>query len=267
MTGKWIEVFRTGDYGEKGSYTEADIDQIIANFNATDRAPIVVGHPSTDSPAWGWIDALKRKGDTLFARIAEMRDELKQAIADGRFRNRSIRLIQRDDGPSLAHVGFLGGVLPEVKGLAPLPAFATGEGIEFEFGVPAPAADPMSKELDDLRRQLSDEINRRAQVEIELAELKAKTRRQEFETWVSAQVEQGRIPVSLKDALISLLTSLPPAGEVAFAMGEKNMRASAVDLVKTIISALPAPAFSQGLPAPADNPPPAQQPVDLTKYL
>lgn len=51
MTGKWIEIFRTGDYGDKGSYKEADIDQIIANFNETDKVPIVVGHPSTDSPS------------------------------------------------------------------------------------------------------------------------------------------------------------------------------------------------------------------------
>lgn len=267
MTGKWIEVFRTGDYGDKGSYTEADIDQIIANFNETDKVPIVVGHPSTDSPAWGWVDALKRKGDTLFARVAEMRDELQQAIADGRFRNRSIKLIHRDTGPALAHIGFLGGVLPEVKGLASLPAFAAGDGVEFEFGISVSDAgdairqelDSLRQELDSLKQQLSDETVRRVAAESELEQLKAQTRRQEFEAWVQEQVQQGRIPVSLKDALISLLTSLPAAGEVSFS------RVSAVDLVKTIISTLPAPTFSQELPPPAPHQ--AKQPVDLTKYL
>lgn len=266
MIGKWIEIFKAGDYGEKGSYTEAVLDGIVANFDATDKAPIVVGHPKTDSPAWGWIDALKREGDRLFARVGEMRAELVAAIADGRFKNRSVKLVSSGgNGPRLAHLGFLGGVLPEVTGLAPLPEFAAADGVEFEA-----ALSPDRGEADDaLRMQLSDEITRRINAEAELANLKALARKQEFEAWVDEQANQGRIPQSLKDAVTSLLISLPASGEVSFSMDDKPLKATPVELMKTIISTLPAPSFSMELPLVHDknvNGLPAQ-PVDLTKYL
>jgi hypothetical protein len=34
LNGKWIELFRSGDYGEKGSYSNADIDKMVGRCEA-----------------------------------------------------------------------------------------------------------------------------------------------------------------------------------------------------------------------------------------
>src|SRR5574341_2536400 len=116
LDGRWIEVFRAGDYGPKGKYTEQDIDQMIANYDpAHHEAPLVLGHPESDSPAMGWVEALKREGAVMLAKLKQVQPALEEMVRQGLFKKRSISFYR--DPLALRHVGFLGAMPPGAKGL------------------------------------------------------------------------------------------------------------------------------------------------------
>ena len=129
----WVEIFRVGDYGAKGRFTSADLDKMVANFQHW-KPPLVLGHPQDDSPAMGWAAELKREGDRLLMRPENVQPELRAHVANGRFPNRSIALYTnpKGTGPTVRHVGFLGAMPPEVKGLAPI-RFSSSEFVNIEF--------------------------------------------------------------------------------------------------------------------------------------
>jgi len=130
---KRVEVFRAGDHvdssGRKHTFAEADLDRIAAYDPARHEAPLVVGHPKDNAPAYGWVERVYREGGTLLADFKDVAPEFADLVQSGRFKKRSISLYP--DG-SLRHVGFLGATPPAVKGLKDV-AFAEGEARTFEF--------------------------------------------------------------------------------------------------------------------------------------
>lgn len=120
LDGQWIELFRAGEYGEKGSYTSADLASMAGAYDVNfHHAPVVIGHPETDAPAYGWIDALRASGDVLEGRLGQVDPGFEDLLKQGRFKTRSAALYSDLGGKGLylRHVGFLGAQPPEVKGL------------------------------------------------------------------------------------------------------------------------------------------------------
>ena len=137
LSDQWIELFRTGNYGDKGEYSERDLDQIVANYNRSfHEAPAVIGHPENDLPAYGWVEAVKRVGNTLFGKLKQIQPAFEEMVKQGLFKKRSIGLYQTDKGLALRHVGFLGAVPPEIKGLADV-QFSERKGIVIEVPIGA----------------------------------------------------------------------------------------------------------------------------------
>ena len=139
---QWVEIFRAGNYGDKGNWTPEKIDQVVANLEATNtqgqrlHTPMAVfGHPKHDDPAHGAVDGLKREGEILLAQFTKTSGHLEKSVQDGRFPNRSAAFYRdpQGKGPMLRHVGFLGGTPPEVKGLAPIQFFDGGEYVSIDF--------------------------------------------------------------------------------------------------------------------------------------
>jgi len=129
-----IEIFRAGAHkdsaGVEHAFTEADLDKIVAGYKPGEHeAPVVIGHPRENAPAFGWVASVARKGQRLFAEIKDMVPEFMDAWKKGMYKKRSISLYP--DG-TLRHVGFLGAVPPAVKGLADY-QFADGDAVSFEF--------------------------------------------------------------------------------------------------------------------------------------
>ena len=121
VEGQWMDVFRAGDYGEKGSYTSADLDAAVRNYDpAQHEAPVVIGHPEHDAPAFGWVAAVRRVGNTLQAKLRQVAPQFEALLREGRFKKRSVAFYQTAKGLALRHLGFLGAMPPEVKGLADL---------------------------------------------------------------------------------------------------------------------------------------------------
>ncbi|MDR2868897.1 MAG: hypothetical protein LBV04_00430 [Deferribacteraceae bacterium] len=124
----WFDIFKTGTHiaadGTEHTYTRSDLDAIVANYNpAIHEAPLVIGHPKDNAPAYGWVSKLRRSGDVLQALAKDLLPEFVDMLRERRFPKRSISLYP---GLSLRHVGFLGAMPPAVKGLSDI-AFSSDE--------------------------------------------------------------------------------------------------------------------------------------------
>lgn len=119
LADQWLEIFRAGDYGDKGSFSNEDLDQMVANFNPSfHEPPVVIGHPVHDAPAYAWVEALKRRGNTLLGKLKQVDPKFEEMVKAGHFKKRSASLYQTTKGWMLRHIGFLGAQPPEIKGLA-----------------------------------------------------------------------------------------------------------------------------------------------------
>lgn len=117
-----FEIFKAGKHtSDKGITKEYSIDDL--NFIASSydpkvhEAPIVIGHPKDNSPAYGWVESLWVQGEKLFAKAKDIVPEFLDALKSKLYKKRSISL---DNNGKLRHVGFLGGAVPAVKGLTDL---------------------------------------------------------------------------------------------------------------------------------------------------
>ncbi|WP_170563044.1 hypothetical protein [Ruegeria atlantica] len=98
-----------------------------------DPAPVVKGHPETDAPAYGWVEALRVAGDRLQAKLARLDPAFRSEVEAGSFGPRSVALQPLPGaGWRLRHLGFLGGARAAVDGLSPS-QFACGAADIFCF--------------------------------------------------------------------------------------------------------------------------------------
>jgi hypothetical protein len=115
----WIAVFKTGVHtdskGRTRNWTDADLEEIINGYKPKEHeAPVVIGHPKEDSPAYGWVERLKKEGSTLLAKFRQVAPEFADMVKKGLFKKRSISLTP---DLRLRHIGFLGATPPAIKGL------------------------------------------------------------------------------------------------------------------------------------------------------
>lgn len=123
LTDQWIELFRAGDHGDKGAFTEADLDQMVANYQpqSVHEAPVTIGHPEGKAPAFGWMGAIKRVGSVLLGKMSSADPDFEAMVEKKQFKKRSIGLVKDaygQQGWGLHHVAFLGAQAPHIKGLA-----------------------------------------------------------------------------------------------------------------------------------------------------
>lgn len=139
-----IEVFRSGEFkpmvGEAISYSGEDLTKIVEGYDPeTSPAPIVVGHPKTDTPAYGWVDGFEYDpdADRLYA-DASIAGEFSETIRAGHYKNVSMSFFKPDapNNPNPGswypkHIGFLGAAAPAVSGLKPVSFASDQDGVTF----------------------------------------------------------------------------------------------------------------------------------------
>jgi hypothetical protein len=146
----WIEIFRAGDYSKtgKGVIRPEDLARVVKSYDPTyHEAPLTVGHPADNKPAFGWIDGLMADGGTLLAREKQVDPNFNEARKAGRYKKRSAAFYTDENGniTGLRHVAYLGAMPPEVKGLQDV-AF-NDHGSKFimvDFGEDEPVAETKS---------------------------------------------------------------------------------------------------------------------------
>lgn len=119
-----VEILRTGIHtassGKDVQIYADDLKDIAAGYDTTfHEAPVVIGHPENNQPAYGWVKSLKVVGDRLLATL-DLVPEFVEAVRQGLFKKRSASIYSNLDGKGmyLRHVGFLGAVPPAVKALS-----------------------------------------------------------------------------------------------------------------------------------------------------
>lgn len=138
-----IEIFRAGRHvdmhGRAFDMTRADLADIAARYDpAKHEAPLVIGHPQTNAPAYGWVRGLRVVGDTLVADTHQVDAAFAEVVNAGRWKKRSASFLlpAAADNPApgqyyLNHVGFLGAQPPAVKGLRDAQFAAADQCVEF----------------------------------------------------------------------------------------------------------------------------------------
>ena len=174
---KRIHIFRPGAQTcSAGTTTEFTEDTLKATVSAYDpslhEAPIVVGHPNDNAPAYGWIGRLEySEGQGIFAEPKDLEPQFAEMVKAGRFRKVSASFYTptapQNPCPGayyLRHLGFLGAQPPAVKGLKPIEFAEEAGTIEFsgDFGS-SPHVTNVFKRLrewfiDKFSRQEADEI-------------------------------------------------------------------------------------------------------------
>ncbi|MFB9148750.1 hypothetical protein [Roseovarius ramblicola] len=126
---KPLHIFRAGRHtamsGQSFEFSEAEVEAVAAAYDpALHEAPIVVGHPRTDAPAYGWVKSLRAEGAELFAEPDQVEPAFAEMVRAGRFKRISASFYppkaSANPAPGtyyLKHVGFLGAQPPAVKGL------------------------------------------------------------------------------------------------------------------------------------------------------
>lgn len=123
---KQMTLFRLGKH--LPNYTADDLAATVAAYDpAVHEAPIVIGHPRTDSPAFGWIESVQQAGEALMGQPKQVAADFSEWVKQGFWKKRSASFYPpgHADHPLgaesqiyyLKHVGYLGANPPKVKGM------------------------------------------------------------------------------------------------------------------------------------------------------
>jgi hypothetical protein len=138
---KSFQIFKPGKHtsssGQVIEFTEDMLKAAVAAYDpALHEAPIVVGHPVTNGPAYGWVKSLAfDESGAIVADPQQIDADFAEMVQAGRFKKRSASWYLPDSPVNpkpgtlyLRHVGFLGAQAPALKGLKEV-EFKEGDGI------------------------------------------------------------------------------------------------------------------------------------------
>jgi hypothetical protein len=253
-----IHIFRAGSHAPmQGATLDFSVADLAATARAYDparhEAPLVVGHPVVDAPAYGWVAGLVAEPEGLFATPRAVDPAFAEIVRAERYRNVSASF-WRPDAPRnpvpgtfyLKHVGFLGAVPPAVAGLQPVQFGAeddTTVTVEFALPTPETRTTRVNAEDDAARQRAEDLAAREAAIaarEASFAERAAVAQRAEDEAFVAGLVAQARLPQALAPRAVAFMAALPAEGEVAFADAGAVVRQTPREALRGLLSGLPA---------------------------
>jgi len=142
-----IHAFSAGEHitaaGDKVRITANDLKASAAAYNPElHEAPIVIGHPTGESPAYGWIESFAVQGNDFIAQPTQVNPDFAELNNSGAFKKRSMSFYHPENKANPApgvwyprHLGFLGAQPPAVKGLRDFNFQEDdGDSITIEFG-------------------------------------------------------------------------------------------------------------------------------------
>lgn len=233
-----FEIFKTGthtsDKGIQKEYSLDDLNFIAQSYNPTeDEAPIVIGHPIDNSPAYGWVSSLEVTEDGKLVADApdeKLHPDFLNAVQEGRYKKRSISLTPEG---KLRHIGFLGGAAPAVKGLADI-QFSQPSSTVIEFEIENVSEEQSNnstieqsldenQSLEKITEQLNsinatiqqlnnnfsesqnnDLSTKFNQLSNEINSLKSKINKSEFESLLENKLGVGSLTPAIKDKLLAV---------------------------------------------------------------
>ncbi|HPD33894.1 MAG TPA: hypothetical protein PKV40_06095 [Candidatus Kapabacteria bacterium] len=233
----WIEIFKTGLHtdsnGQTQEFTAEDLDKIVQTYNtqikedASNAAPVVKGHPESNTPSYGWVAQLARRGTTLLANLKDLSQDLVEDIRQKRFQKVSISLYPN---LMLRHIGMLGAATPAVKGLKPIEF--TDDFSEF----------PDENEIDNIsefQSELQTLKNENSILKTKLIEYEEQIATANFKEFSEKIFQKGKLPSNLKPQLIDLLSA------IHYIDNQGNLTKKLIDFIEKITTIAPLGEFAR----------------------
>lgn len=255
-----IEIFRAGrhidDSGVAHNFSEADVDGMAASYNpALREAPLTVGHPADNLPAYGWVKSVTRNTEgVLTISPHNVEPQFAEMVAARRFPKRSASFYppQAPNNPTpgkwyLRHVAFLGAQPPAIAGLKDIKFSAGDADGAVNFSEPVTTTETVTQESDDMSKELQEKLDKAeadlkaanaARITAETNEATAKKaatdaeskatsfaekartdRKAGFVSFAEAQVKAGKLLPKDKDMAVATLDALADAAPVQFSEG------------------------------------------------
>lgn len=268
-----IEIFSAGthtdDQGRRHTFTRAMLEEMAATYNRSLReAPLTVGHPRDNLPAYGWVQRVFiNEAGNLAIDPHQVDEAFAEMVRAGRFKKRSASFYPpgaaHNPTPGkwyLRHVAFLGAQPPAVAGLKDI-GFAAGDFAEaLCFGQELPDTDlqptskelPMSEadkaELERLRaenqqlaagKQAAEQAAEQARADAQKAQSEVKSyaeqaaaeRQAGFVAFAEAQIKAGRLLPRDKAVCVAALQTLAQTpADVSFSEGSQTTQITALQM-------------------------------------
>lgn len=138
---KLLEIFKAGKHvdasGVTREFSESDLVASAAAYSPSlHEAPLTIGHPQHDDPAYGWVDSVDVKAGSFLANPKQVDAKFAEAVKAGKFKKISASFYAPDSPNNpvkgvyyLRHVGFLGAMPPAVKGMKSVDFAEQEEGV------------------------------------------------------------------------------------------------------------------------------------------
>lgn len=259
-----VEIFRAGtraaDNGRSYTITEADVAAAAAAYDpALHEAPLTVGHPESNRPAYGWVAGLQAADGVLRTSHRQVEPAFAEMVRGGRFKKRSASFYAPDDPANpkpgvwyLRHVAFLGAQPPAVKGLRDIEFSEAANAVNFSDPVDNQEQPTMSKTVEQLQADLDAANAARTTAESERDAAAARATKAEGEVtqfaeqaraqrhaahvqFCEAQVKAGRLLPKDQAAAVAVLDQLAATEPVEFSEGDAKKKVSPLDFIKGLI--------------------------------
>lgn len=272
-----IEIFKPGrhidDSGVVHNFSEADVQGMAESYSpALREAPLTVGHPQDNLPAYGWVESLGRNDGRLVMNTCNVEPQFAEMVADRRFPKRSASFYPpgAPNNPTpgkwyLRHVAFLGAQPPAIAGLKDIQFSEDDAGGAVSFSEPV-SAEPTStpQEHDDMSKELQDQLDKakadlqaekdaRAKADAIAAAATAKAeeeaskaasfaekartdRKAGFVSFAEAQVKAGKLLPKDKDMAVATLEALADSQPVEFAEGDATRKVNPAQWLQDLIT-------------------------------
>lgn len=273
-----IEIFKPGraidDTGAEFNFSPADLAGMVSAYEPAQReAPLTIGHPAHDLPAYGWVAGLGLSADgRLVMTPRQVEPQFAEMVQAGRFPKRSAAFYPpaHPNNPKpghwyLRHVAFLGAQPPAIAGLKDTQFADAGTSLVcFSEATPKDESD-MSKELQDqlaaseaARKTAEDAAAAAAKTADEANEKLAKFAEGQRKATHAAHVQfaegamkDGKLKKPDVAAAVAVLDLAAASATVQFSEGDATKTVSPVEFIKGLINAAkPLVQFSEHSPVP-----------------
>lgn len=268
-----IEIFRAGthtaDNGTQHTFTAADVAGMVSAYDhSVHEAPLCVGHPQDNKPAYGWVKSLSvAASGALVMDTHNIAPAFAEAVNSKAFKKRSASFYppNHPQNPKqgswyLRHVAFLGAQPPAIKGLADFTEPNSGAAEDGCVNFSEPIFNPPTKEenmdeVEKLKQQLAAAEADKAKLEADkaaeaakakasfdqLAQFKEAQRKERLAAFTSF-CEKSNVKPTEKAAAVAVLAMLADLeAPVSFSEGNATKTVSPVEFVKGLIGDLPDP--------------------------
>lgn len=257
-----IEIFRAGrhidDAGNAHEFSEADVAAMAASYDPAMReAPLCVGHPASNLPAYGWVKGLGAAAGVLSMNTHQVEPQFAEMVQASRFKKRSASFYPpthpsnpKPGGWYLRHVAFLGAQPPAIAGLKDI-QFGEGDAsgaISFSEAVTTHHQEHTmtpEQELADAKKKADEAEAARKQAEAEtaaaktklaqFAEQQRKDRHAAHVSFADAQVKAGKLLPKDKETAVAMLDSLAESQPVEFSEAGASKKVSPAEWLKGLI--------------------------------